>query len=431
MPGNRARIPHEVETSLLVKSRRRCCLCFFLDGDLSQKQVQIAHISRDRTDSREENLVVLCLNHHDQYDSSTSQSKGLTSGEVRHYKKRLEDFIERWERAPHQLAVPHPLIRDLAAGESGAEFLQLPPLSSSMQLRQDIDALPLLMRLSDPSEAKQVRSILVENDLLSPDLDPVETVILKSELKDSAGRSYCTVLIGSASSWVWDVLLLRNRGGKWRRIGRIPLPGQKGYTPVLKYISGKTTSVLTVEYVAGYGSGVFRKITTWYRIGPEGLVPILSFPIQAYVVGWGMPFQRHIKGDVLEAPHFLEGGSRLEISLSAEYSADPSWLYNHQISEDLPLFSFVAKLILEWDEDARIFLPSKGSTATFEQAEGLFNDDSNSFLSRFEDEIIDLIKNRGTLVREWVRDLIDHTLPSAHRSRIETALDEKFPNRGR
>ena len=85
----RSQITREVETQLLLNSRRRCCLCVYLSGDLSQKRIQIAHISRDPSDSREENLVVLCLDHHDQYDSSTSQSKGLTADEVRHYKNKL------------------------------------------------------------------------------------------------------------------------------------------------------------------------------------------------------------------------------------------------------------------------------------------------------------------------------------------------------
>ena len=56
--GARARIAREVETRLLLESRRRCCLCVFISGDLLEKRVQIAHISGDRTDSRYENLVV-------------------------------------------------------------------------------------------------------------------------------------------------------------------------------------------------------------------------------------------------------------------------------------------------------------------------------------------------------------------------------------
>ena len=36
-----------------------------------------------------EDLVYLCLEHHDEFDSSTKQSKGLTPGEVEHYRDKL------------------------------------------------------------------------------------------------------------------------------------------------------------------------------------------------------------------------------------------------------------------------------------------------------------------------------------------------------
>lgn len=54
----RSRVPLDVTTRLLVQSRRRCCLCAFLRQDFSEKKIQIAHISRNRSDSKYENIVV-------------------------------------------------------------------------------------------------------------------------------------------------------------------------------------------------------------------------------------------------------------------------------------------------------------------------------------------------------------------------------------
>jgi ribosomal protein L15E len=45
---------------------------------------QIAHVDHDATNNDPDNLVWLCLDHHDQNDSRTSQSKGLTISELRH-----------------------------------------------------------------------------------------------------------------------------------------------------------------------------------------------------------------------------------------------------------------------------------------------------------------------------------------------------------
>ena len=84
----------------MVQSRRRCALCFGLGGDVSEKRGQIAHVDRDASNSVFDNLAFLCMNHHDQYDSKTSQSKGLNPEELKTYRDRLYDAIKedplRW-----------------------------------------------------------------------------------------------------------------------------------------------------------------------------------------------------------------------------------------------------------------------------------------------------------------------------------------------
>lgn len=81
--------PKATETAVLVKSRRRCCLCYGLDRDLGEKPGQIAHLNQRHDDTREDNLAFLCLPHHDAYDSRTSQRKGLTEAEVKTYRDAL------------------------------------------------------------------------------------------------------------------------------------------------------------------------------------------------------------------------------------------------------------------------------------------------------------------------------------------------------
>lgn len=85
----RKRIAAAVEHQLLMACQRKCCLCYFLDGDKRTRKGQIAHINQDRSDPRLENLVWLCFEHHDEYDSTTRQSKGLTAAELRAYRDRL------------------------------------------------------------------------------------------------------------------------------------------------------------------------------------------------------------------------------------------------------------------------------------------------------------------------------------------------------
>ena len=86
---SRKSVSATVQANVLVKSRRRCCICFGLNRDISIKQGQIAHLDRDSANNVEENLAFLCFDHHNQYDSTTRQSKNLTRQEVIHYKQEL------------------------------------------------------------------------------------------------------------------------------------------------------------------------------------------------------------------------------------------------------------------------------------------------------------------------------------------------------
>jgi hypothetical protein len=100
-----------VETSVLLQSKRRCCLCVYLSSDSSQKRGQIAHLDGDPTNNDDDNLAFLCLQHHDEYDSRTSVSKGLTIEEVKRYRQRLYDAQSDPKTLlypPHALAVVIP-----------------------------------------------------------------------------------------------------------------------------------------------------------------------------------------------------------------------------------------------------------------------------------------------------------------------------------
>ena len=78
-----------VQTNVLLKSRRRCSICFGLNRDTAIKQGQIAHIDKNPANNEEGNLVFLCFDHHDQYDSTTRQGKNLTSREVKEFRQEL------------------------------------------------------------------------------------------------------------------------------------------------------------------------------------------------------------------------------------------------------------------------------------------------------------------------------------------------------
>jgi hypothetical protein len=87
--GGRTRIPRDIEAAVVMRVRRRCCLCWYLNGHKDERRGQIAHLNRKRDDHRLAILVFLCLDHHDEYDGKTSQSKNFTEAEVRAYREQL------------------------------------------------------------------------------------------------------------------------------------------------------------------------------------------------------------------------------------------------------------------------------------------------------------------------------------------------------
>lgn len=92
---SRKQIAPNVQTNVLVGSRRRCCICFGLSRDTNLKSGQIAHLDRNNANNVETNLAFLCFNHHDDYDSRASQRKNFTIGEVKQFRSELYQTINR------------------------------------------------------------------------------------------------------------------------------------------------------------------------------------------------------------------------------------------------------------------------------------------------------------------------------------------------
>ena len=105
----------------MVAARRRCCLCVFLHHRDEVRKGQIAHLNRDPSDFRFENLVWLCFEHHDEYDSRTSQSKGLISAEVRAYRDAIHARNDTEGK------------RSFLEDTQSAKAVELPPLSPTSE----------------------------------------------------------------------------------------------------------------------------------------------------------------------------------------------------------------------------------------------------------------------------------------------------------
>jgi len=87
--GQRKEIPNDIQVRVLTSSRRRCALCVGVNRNEDERLGQIAHLNGDNSDNRFDNLVWLCLEHHNQFDSRTSQTKNYMAKEVKEYRDDL------------------------------------------------------------------------------------------------------------------------------------------------------------------------------------------------------------------------------------------------------------------------------------------------------------------------------------------------------
>lgn len=127
---SRKRIQDDVQARVLLRSRRRCCICFGLKRDTSIKQGQIAHLDKDSSNNAEDNLAFLCLACHDRYDSTTSQSKNFTMAEVKGFRSELDASIG----AAFAGDVRFGEVVAAAAGGVNGQYIRIDSGSSSAEL---------------------------------------------------------------------------------------------------------------------------------------------------------------------------------------------------------------------------------------------------------------------------------------------------------
>lgn len=82
----------EVKAQVAYASRRRCALCFGVEGVTTAKRGQVAHID-DPADARLANAAWLCRRHHDQYDSRSRQTTGYMVQELRRHQADLFEYL--------------------------------------------------------------------------------------------------------------------------------------------------------------------------------------------------------------------------------------------------------------------------------------------------------------------------------------------------
>ena len=95
--SKRKKVPKDNIISVITQSKRRCCICYGLNRNKDIKKGQISHLDHNPSNYDIDNLAYLCLEHHDEYDGKTSQSKSFQIEEVKKYRKELYDSFSDWD----------------------------------------------------------------------------------------------------------------------------------------------------------------------------------------------------------------------------------------------------------------------------------------------------------------------------------------------
>jgi hypothetical protein len=102
---SRPSIPDEILDNLLYKSRRTCCICREKEKSIIIHHLIEWHESRSHS---EDNLVVLCLYHHDEAHTKKELSLNLTPERIKNAKIKWEAEIETLDKGlrviPKELA---------------------------------------------------------------------------------------------------------------------------------------------------------------------------------------------------------------------------------------------------------------------------------------------------------------------------------------
>jgi hypothetical protein len=116
-------IPKDLQDELLFRSGRRCCVCHHERHDFGVKNYgQIAHLNRNLTDNRLDNLAYLCPEHYTEYDAHTSQSDPLTIRQVKDYRAVLYEEVDRVRKKDTwPPALDPPMLEPIGTGQHALE----------------------------------------------------------------------------------------------------------------------------------------------------------------------------------------------------------------------------------------------------------------------------------------------------------------------
>jgi hypothetical protein len=208
------------------------------------------------------------------------------------------------------------------------------------------------------------------------------------------GQHYAVLAAGINHGWDFGVGLFTAGEFGWELVANIRLENQRAWVPEAFYVPGQP-GALAVTHVHAWGTGVFRRSTTWYRIARGEPLPLLSYPYRFYIYGFGMRFGRELSAHHQQIPKGLTQGELLSIDFEVAYSTPNEPQFEH-------LFTLSDTLNLEWNETANAFVPHTSADDPA-RIEDMWMDDQKRFVAKHYGRLKEIAKTCSPTQREVIQ----------------------------
>ena len=218
------------------------------------------------------------------------------------------------------------------------------------------------------------------------------------------GQEYIVIGAGNKDGWDWDVVFLAGGEFGWEVVMQTQLQSQKGWTPEVFYVPG-SPGALALTHVVTYGTGLFQRSTSWYRIARGSPTPLLSYPNRFHLVGWGEPIERWLTSRLVRVPSAMSSGEVLELVFQARYAMSEAFMG----SGERGLFSVTEELTLEWNEATGSFIPHTAND-DFTKIESIWLESTEGFVRRNSSRLQRLMRNGTEHQRQFVQQHLTEEL---------------------
>jgi len=259
-------------------------------------------------------------------------------------------------------------------------------------------------------------SLLSSQQLLEHGRHAIETGSMTYSCTRIAACKDLLAVLVTAKAADATVFILQRIDGRWVVGAQLPVFTRHEESLPAFFVPTTAGDCLVVQHPTAWGTGTLLRQEKWFLLSRQPRL-ILEYPVEAYVVGWALLFDREIQGIRGMVPEILDTGSRMQITMNAKYSPSSMDSKYAGVAE----LEVVKTILLEWDAKTQIFSVLPESDMSPEETLGLYADDDAAFVTRNVGALKSLATGASGGLAAWIGQLAEAADP-AERAVLRRAL---------